>query len=150
VRRRDRVTDEQSALELLERGQWGVLSTADADGVPYGVPVSYVYREGRILFHCATEGRKLENLAARPRASFCVVGETEVLPELFSTRYQSAIAEGEFRELLEDDKLQALGWFVEKYSPEFRQKGATYIASLFDRTRVFAMQVERLSGKRRR
>jgi hypothetical protein len=150
MRRRDRVIDEESALELLEQGQYGVLSTVGPQGVPYGVPISYVLHGDLIVFHSALEGRKLENIATSPRASFCVVGETEVLPGLFSTRYQSTIAEGVVRELLDDEKLEGLRWLADKFSPEFKEKAATYIASLFDRTRVFALQIESVSGKRRR
>jgi nitroimidazol reductase NimA-like FMN-containing flavoprotein (pyridoxamine 5'-phosphate oxidase superfamily) len=149
VRRKDRQSSEQEARELLSSGEYGVLSTVGPDGEPYGVPLSYVFRDGDICFHSAPEGRKLQNLTPNARASFCVVGATEVLPAQFSTRYQSVIASGEVRELEGEEKTQALGWLVEKYSPEFLQQGREYIASSQHKTRVFALRVRHLSGKRR-
>lgn len=149
MRREDREVDEQEARAILTKGQYGVLSTVSADGEPYGVPLSYVYRNGEIYIHSAPEGRKVENLSPGAHASFCVVGKTEVQPEMFSTRYESAIASGEIHELVGEAKISSLGWLVEKYSPGFEMEGAEYIASRQELTRVFALHVERLTGKRR-
>lgn len=150
MRRKDRETSEAEARQLLTEAEYGVLSTVGPDGSPYGIPLSYVYREGGIYFHSAPEGRKLEHLGPGARASFCVVGATELLPEKFSTRYQSAIVSGEIRELEGEEKTNALRWLVEKYAPEFRQPGEEYIASAQHTTRVFALRVRHITGKRRR
>lgn len=149
MRREDRAVDDLEAQEILEKGEYGVLSTVGADGEPYGVPLSYVYREGEIHLHCALEGRKIDNLKQHPRASFCVVSSTKLEPEMFSTRYESAIATGEVRELAGEEKLRSLMWLIQKYSPEFQEEGAKYIESREELTRVFALHVERLTGKRR-
>jgi len=42
------------------------------DGVPYVVPLNYGYVEGRILFHCALTGKKLDYLKANPKVCFTV------------------------------------------------------------------------------
>src|SRR5689334_11917769 len=94
LRRKDRGLDEPEARELLERGEYGVLSSCGPDGQPYGIPLSYCVIGDAIYFHCALEGHKLENIVADSRVSFCVVGTTEVLPDKFSTRYESVIVSG--------------------------------------------------------
>jgi nitroimidazol reductase NimA-like FMN-containing flavoprotein (pyridoxamine 5'-phosphate oxidase superfamily) len=149
MRRKDRETDEIDARQMLTKGEYGVLSTVGSDGLPYGVPLSYTYRDGVIYFHTAPEGRKVENLIAAAQASFCVVGETEVQPEMFSTRYESAIASGEVRELEGEDKSRALAWLVEKYSPGFVPQGMEYISTSEGATRAFGLYVRHLTGKRR-
>ena len=48
------------------------------DGKPYVVPLNYAYIDGRILVHCALEGRKLDAIRANPEVCFAVgrqVGE---------------------------------------------------------------------------
>jgi nitroimidazol reductase NimA-like FMN-containing flavoprotein (pyridoxamine 5'-phosphate oxidase superfamily) len=149
MRRIERETDEEDARQLLANGEYGVLSTVGPDGSPYGVPINFVCRESEIYFHSAPEGQKIENLAALAKASFCVVGATEVQPEMFSTRYESAIAFGEVRELVGEEKKEALVWLVEKYAPAFRKQGEEFIASAHDTTRVFGLRVQHLTGKRR-
>jgi nitroimidazol reductase NimA-like FMN-containing flavoprotein (pyridoxamine 5'-phosphate oxidase superfamily) len=42
------------------------------DGMPYVVPLNYGYVEGKILFHCALTGKKLEYLRANPQVCFTV------------------------------------------------------------------------------
>ena len=51
IRRTDRVLSESEAKGILEKGEFGILSTASLDGQPYGVPISY---KGacRILSRC--------------------------------------------------------------------------------------------------
>lgn len=41
IRRSDRAQSESTAVEILKKGSYGVLSTVGADGYPYGVPVNY-------------------------------------------------------------------------------------------------------------
>ncbi len=42
------------------------------DGKPYVVPLNYGYVEGKILFHCALTGKKLDYLEANPQVCFTV------------------------------------------------------------------------------
>lgn len=51
LRRRDRQLTEDEALQIVRHAPHAVLSTADAAGVPYGVPVNAVYAEGNVYWH---------------------------------------------------------------------------------------------------
>ncbi|MDQ7840598.1 MAG: pyridoxamine 5'-phosphate oxidase family protein [bacterium] len=54
------------------------------DGQPYVVPLNYAYVSGKVLFHCALTGKKLDYLKANPRVCFTVgrqVGEVRRHPE---------------------------------------------------------------------
>ena len=150
MRRDDRALTDEQAAEILQKGEYGILSTVSADGQPYGVPVSFAFDGNALYFHCAVEGHKLENLAANPRVSFCVVGATEVLPEKFATRYESAIVFGTARELTGDEHHAALTAILKKYSADFLEKGEKYIESDMPKTRAFRIEIESLSGKARR
>ena len=129
---------------------YGVLSLVDSAGEAYGVPLSYAYADGAIHVHSAVEGHKLEGLRTGAVVSFCVVGEAEPIPEKFSMRYQSAIARCEVRELTGAEKLASLEHLVAKYAGHLRQEGTAYIAELESSTRVFALRVMQVSGKRRK
>jgi uncharacterized protein len=150
LRRKDRALPLEGALELLNRGEYGILSTISADGSPYGVPVSYCVVDDAVYFHCAIEGHKLENLVFEPRVSFCVVGATEVLPDQFATRYESVIVSGTAEEVFVSEKQRALETLLTKYSSDFMPEGLCYIESKWERTRVFKFSVAVISGKARR
>jgi hypothetical protein len=150
IRRTDRAISESEAKGILEKGEFGILSTASSDGQPYGVPISYSYTENVIYFHCAIEGHKLENLRKNNRVSFCVVGKTEVLPEKFATRYESAIVFGKAFELTDDEKHKGLLEIVKKYSAGFIKEGLQYIEDAVDKARVYKIVIESITGKSRK
>ncbi|HQI17206.1 MAG TPA: pyridoxamine 5'-phosphate oxidase family protein, partial [Bacillota bacterium] len=107
MRRQDRKTDNEKAAAILAAGEYGILSTVGDNGYAYGVPLSYAYSNGKIYFHCALEGHKLDNIRYNNKVSFCVVGATEVLPESFSTKYESVIVFGKASEADDDEKQEA-------------------------------------------
>ena len=151
LRREDRRLDNAASMALLKRGEYGILSTADTHQQPYGIPVNYVIMEGNIFFHCAVEGRKLENILANDRVSFCVVGKTELLPEQFSTRYESVVVSGSAKVI--DDRVikkNALRALVEKYAPTHAAAGEAYIDKLMDKTAVVCVTIQKLDGKCRK
>lgn len=150
IRRTDRAISDSEAKSLLEKGEFGVLSTASSEGQPYGVPVNYRYSGNVIYFHCARDGHKLENLTANNRVSFCVVGRTEILPEQFATKYESVIVFGKAFELADDEKHTGLLEIVKKYSPGFINEGLKYIENAAHKTKVFKIVIESITGKSRR
>jgi nitroimidazol reductase NimA-like FMN-containing flavoprotein (pyridoxamine 5'-phosphate oxidase superfamily) len=151
LRREDRRLDDAAAMALLKRGEYGILSTTDGDHQPYGVPVNYVVMDAHIFFHCATEGRKLDNIIANSKVCFCVVGATQVLPEKFATRYESVIVTGSAA-IIDDPVLKknALRALIVKYASDHIPAGEAYIDKLMDRAAVVRISIDHLSGKARK
>jgi nitroimidazol reductase NimA-like FMN-containing flavoprotein (pyridoxamine 5'-phosphate oxidase superfamily) len=150
MRRKDRKVSQQETLELLDKAEYGVLSTVDKYGQPYGVPLSYVYRDNAIYFHCAVDGQKLDNIALNSKISFCVVGSTTVLPESFGTLYESAVVFGIASEVFDEERHLALVWLLEKYCTDFMEGGLHYIELKNKVTRVLKIEISQVSGKARR
>ena len=150
LRRKDRAIPKEEAIALLNKAEYGVLSTVTEDGKPYGVPLNFCIIEHCIYFHCAIEGQKIDNIKQNKSVSFCAVGNTEILPDKFGTKYESVIVSGEVEEVFELDKQRGLEGLLYKYSPDFIDKGKKYIDTLRDKTRVFKITINSFSGKARR
>lgn len=150
MRRKDRQISQSEALTLLEKGEFGVLSTVDGENRPYGVPINYCLLDDSIYFHCALEGKKIDNIQFQPVVSFCVVGHTCLIPEKFSTKYESVIVWGEVEEVFAEEKIRALKGLIKKYASEYEDKSQKYIASYLDKTRVFKIKIKEISGKARK
>lgn len=146
IRNDRQVTDEQ-AIELLKQGEFGILSTIDTNGYPYGVPLSYSYFNNAIYFHCALQGHKLDNISNNDKVSFCVVNEAITLPQKFTVAYQSVILYGKASEVSGEEKFDALLSLIEKYSPEYIESGRKYIENDIEKTRVLKIDIERITGK---
>ena len=133
---------------ILERNTCGVLALAGDGGYPYALPMSYAYREGKIYFHAARTGHKIDAIARCSKASFCVVDQDRIVPEKFTTHYRSAIAFGRIR-VAEDPEeiltgLRALG---EKYSPGRDTELEEEIRKELAAVTVLVLTVEHLTGK---
>jgi nitroimidazol reductase NimA-like FMN-containing flavoprotein (pyridoxamine 5'-phosphate oxidase superfamily) len=79
-----------------------------------------------------------------------VVGNLELLPEQFGTRYQSVVVSGEAEEVFASDKQTALEALVHKYSPQFVDKGLKYIDAMTQKARVFRIRMNTVTGKARK
>ena len=150
MRRKDRQLTNTETYSILENGEYGILSTVSSNNVPYGVPVNFCVMNQCIYFHCALEGRKIDNMMNNPSVSFCVVGKTEVLPDKFGTKYESCIVQGSASEALGEEKQLALEGLIHKYSESFVAQGLKYIEKLKTQTRVFKVSIESISGKARK
>lgn len=134
---------------MLQRGTSGVLALQGDGGYPYAVPLSYLYSEGEILFHCAKEGHKIDAIRRCPKASFCVVGKDEVVPEEYTTRFRSVIAFGTIR-IIEDEKemRDAITRLAVKYAPaDSAENRGREIEKYWPALCMLSMRVEHISGK---
>ena len=148
MRRKDKMKTYEEAVQILGECTNGVLSVTGDDGYPYGVPVSYIYNDGKIYFHCAGEGHKLDAIKADSRVSFTVVGADEIAPEKFTTMYKSVIAFGRASIIeTDEEKMAALNLIREKYSGNFPKEGAAYIEKFWDKTTVVVIEIEHMTGK---
>lgn len=155
VRRQDRLLDEADAIELLKKGEYGVLSMVeDREGEKggYGIPINFVWDGAKsVYFHCAPEGHKLNSLAQNSKVSFCIVGVTDVISHKFTTAYESILLRGTMHINLPPEERQAgLKLLIDKYSPEDKELGAKYIEKSFHRTNVLRLDIDELSGKTKR
>lgn len=136
---------QEEALRILENRTSGVLALHGDDGYPYAVPLSYGYRDGRLYFHCAQSGHKLDAIRADCRASFCVIDQDQVVPEEYATCYRSVIAFGRVRILSDDvQRRDALKLLSQKYA---HNDGQQEIDRFFSQTCLLEFTIEHLTGK---
>ncbi len=148
MRRSKQQLSPDEAVDILERNTAGVLAVSGDDGYPYAVPLSYVYADGKIYFHSALAGHKIDALEASDKVSFCVVDADDVVPSEYTTYYRSVIAFGRARILRdEQEKMAALRMLGEKYNPGQPEALAAEIAHGFARLHMIELTIEHLTGK---
>ena len=148
MRRKNQALSPAACEAVLEQGTSGVLAAAGDGGYPYAVPLSYVWHGGRLLFHCAPVGHKLDAILREPRVSFCVIGQDCVVPEEYTTYFRSVIVFGRAQVLDSPvEKRAALEVLAAKYSPDLEQGRLEETDKLFDRVCIVALIPEHISGK---
>ncbi len=145
---RQKLSDEQT-IEILERNTNGTLALIDDEGYPYALPISYVYDDGKIYFHSAVTGHKIDAIRANPVASFAVIDQDEILPEKFTTCFKSAVCFGRIRILEDrDEMIAALDRLARKYSPNVSAElKEAEIAGAINRVTIIELDIEEMSGK---
>jgi hypothetical protein len=148
MRRKEKMMTAERAGEILEKGRYGMLTVVQTNGYPYAVPVNYVYRDGKVYVHCAKEGAKIDAIQADSKASFTVVFDDEILQERFTSAFESVVAFG--KAFLVDDeakKLEMLKALIEKYSPDYLEKGYQYAEKDHGKTAMIVFEAEMMTGK---
>lgn len=141
----------EEAWEILEAGEYCVISGVDLDGMPYGVPMSYALTDGHLYVHTSKgPGHKFDCWCANPQVSIAVATEVEAvyIEDYFSTRFASVIAQGTIKPV-EDvvEVKQALVALCMKYLPEYRHEIGGAIARELDATAIWVVDFEEVRGK---
>ncbi len=138
-----------------------------ADGYPYAVPVNYVFHNGKIYFHCAMVGHKLDNIGYCPNVSFNVVTDVWVVPLIpdkdvdendfkfngFDTNFNSVIIFGKAKEVIDEEKMDGLCALLKRFLSKdeyskFKEAGIKYIERSLKRTKLIKIEIEHMTGKR--
>lgn len=147
MRRFKQAATDQECVELLQSAQRGVLSVLGDGGYPYGLPLNFVFENGKLYFHCAVEGHKIDALRACEKASFCVLSEATKNPGEWWNCFTSVICFGYIKEITdsaEHDRLLRL--LAAKYFPEGYDIDAD-MAKNAPRALVLELNIEHMTGK---
>ncbi len=149
MRRKNQSLSPADCAAILQKGTSGVLALLGDDGYPYAVPLSYVYDGKAIYFHSAKNGHKLDAVRAHAKASFCVIGQDEIVPQKYTTYFRSVIAFGTVR-ILEDEaeKRRAIRALALKYAPDDSEENReAVIGREWAPLCLLELSIEHLSGK---
>lgn len=148
MRRKKQLLSEAETIEILQSCTSGVLAVTGDNDYPYAVPLSYAYKDGKLFFHFAKAGHKLDGIERNSKVSFCVIQTDDVVQKTFTTHFRSAIVFGRARILTEDsEKKYALECLIEKYSPDYITEGQNGIVRDWNRVCVAEVQIEHVTGK---
>ena len=136
---------EKDTMDLLEKGSLGILGTISDNGYPYTVPVNYVYYNGKIYFHCAKKGHKIDNIMKNEKVSFTVVGHETIIQEEFTTDFSSIILFGIAKVV--DPSKEILFELVKKYSMDFIPEGKEVINQDFHTASIVEIEIVHITGK---
>ncbi len=136
-----RVLESSEVDAIIARNYWGVLSTVDAAGQPYAVPIIYGY-DGAFL-SVLRDGRKMQNIDANPRACLNVV---EV--EQMAKTWRSVLAFGTAEWVQADDDMRAaIDVIRAQYPGQPTRSGGSMEALRGQGFRVMRLVVREMTGR---
>lgn len=144
------LTDNE-ARQYIADNDTGHLATCGADGQPYVVPLNYIFLNESIYFHCAHEGKKLDNLKTNDKVCFEISHTDKIYlgntPCKCGTRYTSVLVFGKAC-IIEDvtEKILVLNELTKKIT-----KGRQYASidqTMAGSCTVVGIKIDGISGKR--
>ncbi len=148
MRRKRQDLTETETIAMLQSCSSGVLAVQGDDGYPYAVPLSFAYEDGRLYFHSAMAGHKIDAIERNAKASFCVIAADDVVQSKFTTHFRSAVVFGKARVVTEDsEKRHALECLAKRYSPDYLDAAGAEIDGAWKRVCVIELVIEHMTGK---
>ncbi len=148
MRRKNQELPMEQCADILLRATSGVLAVSGDDGYPYAVPLSFAYDDGKIYFHCALTGHKLDAIARNDKVSFCVIDADQIVPEEFTTYFRSVIAFGRARVIDQaDEKRKVLELLARRYGSPTDERLQIETERQIARVCLVEIAIEHLTGK---
>lgn len=148
MRSKTNMLTNEEVENILKTSPNGTLALYGENGYPYSVPVNFVYSDGKIYFHGAAEGYKLDCMKKDPHVSFSVIGKDDIAKENFTTLFSSVIAFGTIRVIdTMEEKIPVLEAMVGKYSAEFMESGKELIRKGCGSV-AYELTIDHMTGKK--
>lgn len=147
MRRQKQELSEEECIDILVNEPRGVLALMGDYDYPYALPMSHVYVDGKIYFHGAMKGHKNDAVAKNDKVSYCVMDKGVKNDDGWSYTFKSVIVFGRIRFLTDkNEKIDKLTYLGDKFFPT-HEETVNEISRLLDRTEVFEITIEHMSGK---
>lgn len=126
MRRKNQALSQEECTAILRNATSGTLALLGDGGYPYALPISYVFEPpvadadgcGRLFFHSALNGHKIDAIRACDKASFCVIAQDDVHAAEYTTYFRSVICFGKIHILTDEaQKDHALRLLGNRYNP---------------------------------
>ena len=139
----------EECVRILREEKRGVLSLAGEDGYPYGIPMNHWYNpeDGKLYFHGAKEGHKLDALRKDNRVSYCVWDAGYRREGEWALNVNSVVAFGRISLVTDEEKVKLI---CEKLCRKFTDD-EEYIErelrNALPRVQCLEMDIDHMTGK---
>ncbi|MCR4865326.1 MAG: pyridoxamine 5'-phosphate oxidase family protein [Lachnospiraceae bacterium] len=145
---KQQISDEE-CIEILKNTKRGVLSLIGDDGYPYGLPIDHWYCEedGRIYFHGAKEGHKIDAIKACDKVSYCVFDEGYRKEGDWALNIKSVITFGRIKLVEDEEKAKEICTAITRKFTDDEEYLQKELSNAFARVQCLEIIPEYMTGK---
>lgn len=148
MRRKRQQLSQEECTEILNHATAGTLALLGDGGYPYSLPISYVFRDGKLFFHSALKGHKIDAIRQCDKASFSVIDKDEVKPKEYTTYFRSVICFGHMHVIEnEGEKMQAVRLLGNRYNPNDEESLRKELDKAYKAMCMIEFDIEHMTGK---
>ena len=147
MRRKSQELTKWECEDILTKQPRGILALLGDYDYPYAVPMSHVYVDGKIYFHGAKTGHKIDAINNHPKVSYCVLDEGIKQKDSWWYTFKSVIVFGRLRTIEDEEtKIEKLTYLGNKFFPT-EEETKDEIDRLLDVTELYEITIDHMSGK---
>ncbi len=149
MRRFKQQISDAECIEILKNTKRGVLSLIGDDGYPYGIPIDHWYCEedGKIYFHGAKEGHKIDAIKACDKASYCVYDEGYRKEGDWALNIKSVITFGRIRLVEDEEKAKEICTAITRKFTDDEEYLQKELTNALPRVQCLEIAPEHMTGK---
>ena len=149
MRRFKQQISEDECIHILKEEPRGVLSMLGDDGYPYGIPISHYYCEedGKIYFHGAKVGHKIDAIKAYDKASFCVYNKGYRKEGEWALNIKSVVIFGRIQLVEDEEKSRMICTRLCRKFTDDEEYLRKELENAFPRVQCLEMTIEHMTGK---
>jgi nitroimidazol reductase NimA-like FMN-containing flavoprotein (pyridoxamine 5'-phosphate oxidase superfamily) len=149
MRRFKQQVSEAECIRILQEEKRGVLSVLGEDGYPYGIPMNHWYNpeDGKIYFHGAKTGHKIDAIARCDKVSFCVWDAGYRKEGEWALNVTSVIVFGRIRLVADEEKAKLIGENLCRKFTDDEEYIRHEIQSAISRVQCLELTIDHMTGK---
>ena len=149
MRRFKQQVSEAECIRILQEEKRGVLSVLGEDGYPYGIPLNHWYNpeDGKIYFHGAKTGHKIDAIARCDKVSFCVWDAGYRKEGEWALNVTSIIVFGRIRLVADEEKAKLIGENLCRKFTDDEEYIRHEIQSAISRVQCLELTIDHMTGK---
>ena len=145
---KQQISDEE-CIRILREEPRGVLSMVGDDGYPYGIPLDHWYCEddGKIYFHGAKEGHKLDAISKCDKVSFCVYDQGFMKEGEWALNIRSVVVFGRISLVTDTDKARKICDAICRKFTDDEEYIRKELEHALPRVQCLELTIEHMTGK---
>ncbi|SDZ89503.1 hypothetical protein SAMN02745687_00966 [Lachnospiraceae bacterium NK3A20] len=149
MRRFKQELSKEECISVLQTAPRGIMAFHGENGYPYAIPLDQYYdeRDGKLYFHGAKQGLKLDLMAQDNKVCFTVMDEGFVKENEWALNIRSVVCLGRLEAVTDHEKaLEQCRMLARKFYPT-EESIEEEIRKAGDRVNVLVMTIDRMTGK---
>ena len=150
MRRINQQVSEAECIRILTEEKRGVLSVLGEDGYPYGMPMNHWYcpEDGKLYFHGAKTGHKIDALAKDNRVSYCVMDAGYRREGEWALNIRSVVVFGRITPVTDPGKAADICARLSRKFTDDEEYIRRELESALSRTLCLELEIDHMTGKR--
>lgn len=149
MRRCKQELNKEDCIEIIKKEPRGVLSVLGDNGYPYGIPMNHWYNEkdGKLYFHGAKSGHKIDAIKKCDKVSFCVFEKGYRKEGEWALNIRSVVVFGRIHVVEDQDKVKEICTNLCKKFTDDNEYAKQEFLKSGKAVLCLELQIEQMTGK---